>query len=90
MCTVTPLFLFLGLELASKWAEHSVLWRMPLYIFDILFLSSYILTIVIFYSLSALVGCWSSAVIRRIIYKFLNVCHFDYTAFVVSGKVGIL
>ena len=37
----------------------------------------------------ALVGRWSSAFIRRIIYKFLNVCPFDYTAFVVSGKVGI-
>ena len=27
--------------------------------------------------------------LRRIIYKFLNVCHFDYTAFTDSGKVGI-
>ena len=26
--------------------------------------------------------------IRRIIYKFLNVCPFDYTAVAVSGKVG--
>ena len=33
-------------------------------------------------------GCWSSVSIRRIIYKFLNVCPFDYTAVVVSGKVG--
>ena len=39
--------------------------------------------------LFALVGCWSSAFIRRIIYKFLNVRPFDYTAFAVSGKVGI-
>ena len=40
-----------------------------------------------FYDLSALVCCWSSVSrsIRRIIYKFLNVCPFDYTA--VSGKV---
>ena len=29
-----------------------------------------------FYGLSSLVGCWSSAIIRRIIYKFLNVCPF--------------
>ena len=29
----------------------------------------------------------SSVSIRRIIYKFLNVCPFDYTAFAVSGKV---
>ena len=27
--------------------------------------------------------------IRRIIYKFLNVCPFDYTPVTVSGKVGI-
>ena len=40
-----------------------------------------------FYDLSALVGCWSSVSIRRIIYKFLNVCPFDYTAVAVSGKV---
>ena len=42
-----------------------------------------------FYGLSALVGCWSSAFISRIIYKFLNVCPFDYTAFAINGKVGI-
>ena len=35
---------------------------------------------------SPLVGCWSLVYIRRIIYKFLNVCPFDYTAFVVSGE----
>ena len=38
--------------------------------------------------LSALVGCLSSAFIRRIIYKILNVCPIDYTAFAVSWKVG--
>ena len=37
--------------------------------------------------LSAMVGCWSSVSMRRIIYKFLNVCPFDYTAVAVSGKV---
>ena len=41
-----------------------------------------------FYDLSALVGCWSLESIRRIIYMFLNVCPFEYTAFVVSGKVA--
>ena len=41
-----------------------------------------------FYDLYTLVGCWSLVYIRRIIYKFLNVCPFDYTAFAVSGKVG--
>ena len=39
------------------------------------------------YDLSVLVGCWSSVSIRRIIYKFLNVCPFDCTAVAVSGKV---
>ena len=29
----------------------------------------------------------SSVSIRRIIYKFLNVCPFDYTAVALSGKV---
>ena len=42
-----------------------------------------------FYGLSALVGYWSSAFIRRIIYNFLNVRPSDKTAFAVSGKVGI-
>ena len=42
------------------------------------------------YCLSALVGCWSSVFIRRVIYNFLNVCPFVYTAFAVSGKVEIL
>ena len=41
------------------------------------------------YSLSDLVSCWSLALIRRIIYKVLNACHFDYMSFAVSGKVGI-
>ena len=63
------------------------LWRMSLYIFDILFLSPYMCNN--FYGLSTSVGCWSSAFTRRIIYKFLNVCPFDYTAFAVSEKVGI-
>ena len=40
-----------------------------------------------FYDLSALVGCWSSVSMGRIIYGFLNVCPFDYTAVAVSGKV---
>ena len=40
-----------------------------------------------FYDLPALVGCWSSVSIRRIIYKVLNVRPFDYTAFAVRGNV---
>ena len=42
----------------------------------------------IFYGLSASVGCWSSVFIRRII-THLNACPFDYTAFATSGKVRI-
>ena len=82
----TPLVL--GPELAYGRAEHCLLWRMSLYIFDILF---YHLTCLCntFYDLSALVGCWSSAFIRKTIYIFLNVCRFEYTAFAVSGEVGI-
>ena len=40
-----------------------------------------------FYDLSALVGCWYLICIRRIIYTGLNVCIFNNTAFVVSGKI---
>ena len=40
-----------------------------------------------FYDLSGLVGCWSPVSPRRIIFTFLDVCPFDYTAVVVSGKV---
>ena len=37
---------------------------------------------------SALNGCWSSVSIRRIIYKFLNECPFDYMVVDVSWNVG--
>ena len=43
-----------------------------------------------FYDLSTLVGFGSSVSVRRLIYKILNVCPFDYTAFVVIVKAGIL
>ena len=33
-------------------------------------------------------GCWYVVYIRRFIYKFLNVCPFDYTAVVGSWKVN--
>ena len=42
-----------------------------------------------FYDLSAWCGCWFVVYIRRFIYKFLNVCPFDYTAVAVSGKVSL-
>ena len=81
----TPLVL--GPELASRRAEHSHSGGCH-YIFLIYcFLSPYMCNN--FYGLSTSVGCWSSAFTWRIIYKFLNVCPFDYTAFAVSGKVGI-
>ena len=49
----------------------------------------YICLGITFYDLSALVDCWSSFSIRRIIYNFFNVCPFDNMAVEVSGKVGI-
>ena len=61
---------------------------MSLDIFDIN-VFYYICFGITFYDLSALVECWSSFSIRRIIYNFVNVCPFDYMAVVVSGKVGI-
>ena len=39
-----------------------------------------------FYNLSAWYGCWFGVYIRIFIYKFLNVCPFDYTAVAGSGK----
>ena len=64
----------------------SVLLYFTLYIFDILLYYNICLCTTFFYYLSAMVGCWSSVSIRRIIYKFLNMCPFDYTAVAVSEK----
>ena len=61
---------------------------MSLDIFDIN-VFYYICLGITFYDLSALVDCWSSFSIRRIIYNFFNVCLFDNMAVAVSGKVGI-
>ena len=58
-----------------------------IYIFAISYLSS-MLYVYRFYDLSAWGGCWFDVYIRRFIYKFLNVCHFDNTAVAGSGKVG--
>ena len=41
-----------------------------------------------FYDLSTWGGCWFVVYIRRFIYKFLNVCPFDYTAVAGSGMIG--
>ena len=48
----------------------------------------YLLVYHIFMTFSALVGCWSSVSMERIIYKFLNVCPFDYPAIAFSEKVN--
>ena len=81
----------LGPELASRMAEYSLFWRMSFIYFDILFSTWDVCVSNYFYSLSALIGCWSSVFIRRItsIYKILYMCHFDYSTFAVSGKVDI-
>ena len=42
-----------------------------------------------FYDLSAWCGCWFVVYKRRFIYKFLNVCPFDYTAVAGIGKVPV-
>ena len=39
-------------------------------------------------SFTWIIGCWFVVYIRRFIYKFLNVCPFDYTVVAGSGKVG--
>ena len=61
---------------------------MSLDIFDIN-VFYYICLGITFYDLSALVDCWSSFSIRRIIYNFFNVCPFDYMAVAFNGKVRI-
>ena len=61
---------------------------MSLYIFLIYHIYHLCFTCIDFYDLSAWGGCWFDVYIRRFIYKFLNVCPFDYTAVAGSGKVG--
>ena len=95
---VTITFMFaLTYFMTSKVMDGELYGRFDLvYIADFngcpyIFLIYYYITIYVcvpnFYDLSALDGCWSFVSIRRIIYKFLNVCRFDYTAFAVSGKI---
>ena len=59
--------------------------RISLGIFSILL--TYAVRVSIFNDLSAWGGCWFVVYLRRFIYKFLNVCPFDYTAVAGSGKV---
>ena len=68
-----------GPELACRLpVAHPTLMDVPIY-FNIM-LYHYICMCTTFYDLSALVGCWSSVSLRRVISKVLNVCPFDYTA----------
>ena len=60
---------------------------MSLYIFLLYHIYHLCFTCIDFYDLSAFGGCWFDVYIRRFIYKFLNVCPFDYTAVAGSGKV---
>ena len=61
---------------------------MSIYIFLLYYIYRLCFTCIDFYDLSAWGGCWFAVYIRRFIYKFLNVCPFDYTAVAGSGKVG--
>ena len=60
---------------------------MSLYIFLLYYIYHLCFTCIDIYDLSAWGGCWFVVFIRRFIYKFLNVCPFDYTAVAGSGKV---
>ena len=61
---------------------------MTLFYFLLYYIYHLCFTCIDFYDPSSLVGCWFVVYIRRFIYKFLNVCLFDYTAVAGSGKVG--
>ena len=61
---------------------------MSLYIFLLYYIYHLCFTCIDLYDLSAWGGCWFVVYIRRFIYKFLNVCPFDYTAVAGNGKVG--
>ena len=62
---------------------------MLLYIFLLYNIYHQCFTCIDFYDLSARAGgCWFVVFISRFIYKFLNVCPFDYTAVAGVGKLG--
>ena len=71
----------------SPKSENDFLIRMSLYIFLLYHIYHLCFTCIDFYDLSAWGGCWFDVYIRRFIYKFLNVCPFDYTVVAGSGKV---
>ena len=89
-----PLLLLVGTpsvirpELAFSRAEHSLPYSdVTIYIFLLYYIYHLCFTCIDFYDLSIWGGCLFVAYIRRFIYKFLNVCPFDYTAVAGSGKV---
>ena len=89
-----PLWLLVGTpsairpELAFSRAEHSLPYSdVTIYIL-LYYIHHPCFTGFDFYDLSAWGGCWFVVYIRRFIYKFLNVCPFDYTAVAGSRKVG--
>ena len=76
------------LELDFSRAEHSQPYSdVTIYFFLLYYIYHLCFTCIDFYDLSAWDGCWFVVFIRRFIYKFLNVCPFDYTAVAGSGKV---
>ena len=54
-------------ELASRRAEHNLLWRLSIYIFVILFLTTNVCVMIF---MAALVSCWSSVFIRELFTQF--------------------
>ena len=76
-------------ELAFSRAEHSLPYSdVTLYIFLLYHIYHLCFTCIDFYDLSAGGGWWFVVYIRRFIFKFLNMCPFDYTAVAGNGKVG--
>ena len=61
---------------------------MSLYIFLLYYIYHLCFACIDFYDLSAWGGCLFVVCIKRFIYKFLNVCPFDYTTVAGSGMVG--
>ena len=59
---------------------------MSLYIFLLYYIYHLCFTCIDFYDLSAWGGCWFVVYIRRFIYKFLNVCPFDYKLLRLVGR----
>ena len=74
-------------SLSAGWSTAGTI-RMSLYIFLIYNIYKLCCLCIDFYDLSAWCGCWFVVYIRRFIYKFLNVCPFDYTDVAGSEKVG--